>query len=99
MITKIQVRICFILQFKQEKQPSPALSVDQSRFTATHFKNLNHNNAVAEATSVSPFNLEIGQFSLDLKILLPQKVLLQNILLGKPFCPGQETQLVVFLLN
>lgn len=50
-----------------EKQPSPALFVDQSKFTTIHFKDLNHNNAVAKATAkaaVSLFNLEIGQFFL-----------------------------------
>lgn len=42
--------------------------MDQRRFTAIHFKDLNHNNAVAKATAtaaVSLFNLEIGQFFLS----------------------------------
>lgn len=52
----------------KERKNSLELSVDQSRFAAIHFKNLNHNNAVAEATTtatLSPFILEISQFFLS----------------------------------
>lgn len=57
-----QERSRFILQFDALDRKM-AVSVDQSKSTVIQ---LNHNNAVAKATTtaaVSPFNLELGQFS------------------------------------
>lgn len=48
----------FTVSTPLKEKNSPELSVDQSRFAAIHFRNLNHEEATATAT-LSPFNLPV----------------------------------------
>lgn len=96
---------CFALFYSfytlnRKKQSSSVLCMDQSRFVEIHYKNLNHNNAVAEATAtlaVSPFNS--ASFFLDLKNFTTTESFITEYPARKALLSWPRDTAVGFLLN